>query len=273
MAGNSQHLRLVFCEFRCLWRRGLVFLAGDAAAELFARRITRGAFSMLRQMCFALGTLGCASVSLASPSELVVIGGTDLNRYGSSDWSSMTSLIDGGFDTVTVTSSITDAAVANADAMWVDIRGAFTALPADELAALSDFIASGRRVVFMGENVLWADWIVPVIAPFGGSFDGGTVFANALPTGAAPELTDGVTDVEIFSAGIASGGTALFDQNWATLWSDNFLTLLDSNVFDDVRFENNQAFAGNVVNWLSVPTPGTAGLLGLAAAAGLRRRR
>lgn len=228
---------------------------------------------MLREMCFGFGMLWCASVSLASPLDLVVIGGTDTNRYGSPAWSNMNSLIDQGFGNVIVTASITDAAVANADAMWVDIRAPFTALPADELVALSEFIASGRRVVFMGENVLWADWITPVIAPFGGSFDGGTVFGTALPTSAAPELTVGVADVQLFSAGIASGGTALFDQNWATLWSDNFLTLLDGNVFDDVRFGGNEPFAENVVSWLAVPTPGSAGLLGLAAVAGLRRRR
>jgi hypothetical protein len=217
----------------------------------------------MSKICFAVALAGAFAPSTLGQ-NLVVIQGTDRNFYGSSAWTSMTSVIDNRFDAVSVVSNLTASSIENADALWIDHRGAFTALPKAELDVLVDYIASGRRVVFMGENVLWDAWNRPVLEALGGGFAGGTVFATATPTDNAPELTDGVDGVPLASAGIASGGVALFDQNWATLWGDNVLTLLDGDAFATVRFNQGvEPFATNVVNWLAVPNVAT--MLPLAA--------
>lgn len=56
-------------------------------------------------------------------------------------------------------------------------------------------------------------------------------------------------------AGLVSGGMALFDKNWATLWGagQNVLTMLDVNVVDDDYWNdlNDAQFAQNVANWIS----------------------
>lgn len=206
--------------------------------------------------------------------DLVVIQGTDLNHYGSASWTQMTSLIDDTFASVSLVPALSAAALQNADALWVDHRGAFTALPQAEFNALMGFIASGRRVVFMGENVLWADWNRPVLEALGGGFVGGTVFANAMPTGASPELTAGVSGVQLTSAGIAQGGISLFDQNWATLWGENVLTLLDGDAFASPTFrDGNAAYAENVVDWLAVPGPAPVVAVTLGMLTVTRRRR
>ena len=98
--------------------------------------------------------------------------------------------------------------------------------------------------------------------------------------GAPTELTAGVAVTLVDSAGVAAGGTALFDQNWATLWGENVLTLLDVNAFSNAMWGtgNNAQFALNVAAWLAdstaTPIPGAAWLLGsgLAGLIALRRR-
>lgn len=209
----------------------------------------------------------------ASAQSLVVLQGSDLNYYGSATWTDMSALIDAGFGQVTVANVLESSALTGADALWIDQRGAFNTLTSGELGVLQDYIASGRRVVIMGENVLWTDWNNQILGLLGGSFVGGTVFGTMTPTGAAPELTDGVSGVDLFSSGIAEGGVALFDQNWATLWGSNVLTMLDTNPFDNIRFDGNRPFAENVVSWLAVPAPGTAGAMGFGLMLGASRRR
>jgi hypothetical protein len=60
------------------------------------------------------------------------------------------------------------------------------------------------------------------------------------------------------SVGIASGGTALFDENVVTLWANGgVLTMLDTNICDTNNWNtlDNATFCGNVANWIASPVP------------------
>jgi hypothetical protein len=90
------------------------------------------------------------------------------------------------------------------------------------------------------------------------------------------QLTDGVGSVIAPAHGVAFGGVALFSDNFATLWSDNVLTILDVDAFNDTYWNDadNAVFAQNVADWIATPVPvppavwlfgsGLVGLLGMA---------
>jgi len=94
------------------------------------------------------------------------------------------------------------------------------------------------------------------------------------------QLTSGVGGVYAPAHGVASGGEALFSENFATLWNDNVLTVLDVDAFNDTYWndQDNAAFAQNVAEWVAtatVPIPAAAWLFGsgLIGLVGMARRK
>ncbi len=193
--------------------------------------------------------------------------------YGGDGWTELTAVIDATFDSVAVVPDLSDLGqVLSFDRLWVDQRWVVGVLTDQELANIAAFINTGRRVVMIGENHTWEDWNNQILGLVGGSHVGqSSDTANPLNV---PPLTDGVGPIILDRAGVASGGTALFDINWSTLWGDNVVTALDINVWDDIHWGGSNAqFGNNVVEWLAVPAPATLTLLGVAGLIGSRRRR
>jgi hypothetical protein len=197
-----------------------------------------------------------ASILLSESSGNVGFG------YGFSSWSNFSTELDyaSGFGVTVVPSFENLTQMLESDALFLDQRWTSGSLSATELSNLATFISTGKRVVMVGENNFWTTWNNQILGLVGsshaGEYNGTTtpVFSH--------ELTAGVTSVSVGTAGLASisDGTALFDQNWATLWgsNQNVLTILDVNALDDTRWAGNGTFARNVASWLSSPsTPST----------------
>ena len=219
----------------------------------------------------------CALTGASAAQDLVVIQGADPSSsrfYGGAGWSQLSADIDAVFNSVNVSANLDDAgALAAADALWVDQRWTAGTLSGSEIAALQAFIDSGRRVVMIGENSVWSTWNTQILSTVGGTFAGDSN-GLATPTGAVPALTAGVGSIGLSAAGVASGGTALFDINFATLWGDNAVSVLDINIWQNTNYSgDNQQFGRNVIEWLAVPAPGSAALAGIAGLAVVRRRR
>jgi hypothetical protein len=151
------------------------------------------------------------------------------------------------------------------DALWIDQRGIEGRLAADEIQNVAAFIATGRRVVMIGEHQSWFIWNSDILSTVGGAPLYGTSGSGiATPVSSHP-LTAGVSQVSMPVTGIAVGGTPLFNVNFATLWGDSVLTILDENIFNSVYWStlDNAQFAGNVATWVTtaptaaVPEPGT----------------
>jgi hypothetical protein len=169
------------------------------------------------------------------------------------------------------------------DRLWIDFRADQSTLSAAELGLLTTFIASGRRMVFIGENSGWTNWNQSFLTLVGGTDVPACAFTNSA-TVYAHQLTAGVSSTTPACSSSANGGTALFGYNYATLWGaqQNVLTVLDSDVFDDNygTAADDQRFANNVAVWLATPavtpTPEPASVMlmvtGLVAIAGIRRR-
>jgi hypothetical protein len=163
----------------------------------------------------------------------------------------------------------------NYDALLLPARDPGDTLSAAEVAAISAFIATGRRVLLFGENDNWAPWNQQVVAIAGGSYVSepyDTFWGYASPL-VSNEITDGANSILGFWVGVAAGGTQLYsNKNFVTLWgaSNNVLTILDENVVEDgyQATADDARFTTNVANWLAgsrsaVPEPDTLALLGL----------
>ena len=200
------------------------------------------------------------------------------NTVGGGDWSgAFTSALasqPGGF----FFGSINNAAdVAKATAIFVVYRSPFatdTTLQPAGSANLTSFLATGGRVLLTGElNRGDASWDNSIL----GFASGGTAsvglndgFGNTAPI-VSNELTAGVGSVLLQGAGIAVGGSGqqLFDQNFATLWAPNLLTVLDSQPFRNLASpgSGDAIFRENVADWLGasqvapVPEPSTWAML------------
>ena len=198
--------------------------------------------------------------------------------YGNNYWDNMTTALNNACPNIDTASNFENLTqMLSYDALWLDARQTTSLLSTTELSNLSTFIGTGRRVVLMGENDNWTGWNNQILALGGGSY--GSHYNGIASPVVDNELTNGVSTVYLPTAGRAVGGTALFDQNFATLWGDNVLTVLDINFFSDYYWttEDNQVFAQNVANWVcasTVPLPGTVWLLsvGIAGLAVIRRK-
>jgi len=178
--------------------------------------------------------------------------------YGFYNWDNMTSYLntESGYGITTVSNFENYSQMAGFDALWLDQRWTGGTLSSTEIANITAFAATGKKVVLIGENNNWTTWNEQILSITGGTFGGNfSGNANAIVNN---EITAGVLSRYLPASGIVAtgGGTALFDQNFATLWKGNVLTVLDINVLDDVysgRASNDQ-FARNIAKWISTPT-------------------
>ena len=204
--------------------------------------------------------------------------------YGNSQWGNMTAAMDtatGG--NVTVTANLLNLAnMLTYDALWVDIIGVGATLGAAEINNIAAYIATGRCVVMIGENSNWSGWNSQITALGGGSYAGGG-FNGTTNTALAHDLTAGVSAIYAPAAGVAVGGTSLFDDNVATLWDGvNLLSILDTNIFSNSYWgsADNAVFARNVAEAIAncdgggdIPEPTTLVMLALAGAGLALRKR
>ncbi len=162
------------------------------------------------------------------------------------------------------------AQVMAADAIWINERWTTGSLSAKEMNNLAQFIATGRKVVFIGENNNWRTWNDQFLSIFG-------IATDPVPhywTGHQDpllqnSLTAGMTGLYISEGGVPLGGKPLFAAGVVSLFgpTDNVLTVLDSNVFEGnlSPFEGHQEFAFNTFRWIAtVPEPGVLSLFAIS---------
>jgi hypothetical protein len=231
----------------------------------------------LLTLFIVLGLLFCGQ-PVVHASLLVSTGNQYLGYgYGNFDWDNMTAAMNEVCTNIDTTTNFENLEqMLTYDALWLDIRPSDSFLSDEELSNLTTFINTGRKVVLMGENNNWTSWNNQILSLVGESYsDQYTGYASPVISNA---LTEGVSSVYLVACGLANGGTALFDSNFATLWGDNVLTVLNVNVFDDNYWDskNNGIFAQNVASWVCTPVPLPSTLLllgsGLLCLANYRRR-
>ncbi len=227
--------------------------------------------------------LGALLVPTAAAQNLLVSysGGTGGKGYGFSNTDYFSAAVDGAFESVTMTASLSDLGqVMSYDALLVDQRWRYGSLTAAEMSNLEAFIATGKKVVIFGEKVegsWWQTWNNQVMQVAGGQLDIASSQDILNVVGSDAILTQGVDSVRTVGAATVKGGTSFFEQNFATLWGGNVLTVMDTDVVDDRYWneQDNATFSGNIATWLAapVPAPSSAMGLGLVGLAALRRRR
>lgn len=127
----------------------------------------------------------------------------------------------------------------------VDQRGHNGMLSQVEVTQLKAFINTGKRVLIVGENAeIWGKWDAQLLGVVGGQLS--TSYDGRVRRTLQHPLTKNLPFMTAPFAGTAAGGTALFDQNFATLWGSHrsVLTVLDVNVFSDDL--GNATFFSNV---------------------------
>ncbi len=148
-------------------------------------------------------------------------------------------------------------------ALYVDLGSAGGQLAADEQATLTQYIASGRRVYFAGDNsVGWGEWNNSFLAVVGGVAGPDVLGLGLMSPIVNSEITAGVSSVTYQPTGSATGGTQWFDQNVMQLWGaeQNVLSVLEFGMLRDGRWTetSNAQLGQNVSAWLTeVPEPST----------------
>ena len=178
--------------------------------------------------------------------------------YGGNQWTSFSNQIDravtaSGGRTSTVTEMT--ASARDFDALLLDLRPNNVELSRAEITQLKSFIDSGKRVLLIGENdSVWEKWDLQLLDVVGGRLRTGGYDGEVHRVLQHP-LTKNLPTMQVPLAGTAIGGTALFDQNFATLWGERrtVLTVLDVNVFADDL--GTPTFQHNVAAWLASPVP------------------
>ncbi len=187
--------------------------------------------------------------------------------YGGYAWTGMTADLDaaaaaaGGV--VATATDLSDLSALEAyTGVWVDVRQPGTGtFAAGEAAALSAYVATGRRVVLVGGAAAsFPTWDAALLNLVGGT-DTGTVRQTtaAASSAAASPLTAGVSSVYSAygdtAASGASTGTPLFYPAVATVWGParNVALLLDDNVPGDdaAGRASNAAFDQNLAAWVT----------------------
>lgn len=215
-------------------------------------------------------------VDQASPYGGHYVGGSDMGIF-----TTKLAAQAGGYQIGSVGNA---SAVSGASALLIVTRdnnfGVNKSLTSAEKANITSFLATGKNVVIIGEGNFWDEWNADILGFASGTTAviGPVVSGNTSPV-TANALTAGVGSILLQGVGTTSGGTALFGQNFATLWKPNLLTVLDFQVFQDFGAE---PFRDNVATYLgttptaAVPEPSTwAMMIGGFALTGvaLRRRR
>lgn len=178
--------------------------------------------------------------------------------YGDVRYDNFSAELDARFASVTIITDLTDLnEMLQYDAIMVQIREWTAVLSSQESTNLSAYVATGRRVLMMGENNLWTGWNNSLLAVVGGSYSGREGDGVMTVLNPYSPLTDNVTSVDLPDGGLALGGLSLFNTNFATVWSgdgtENVVSMLDVNVFEDDRWNtlDGGQFATNVTQWLS----------------------
>jgi len=263
----------------------------ELARSRFVLTVTGFPMFNVRHLFIAAALTVAAIQPAAAQPRLGVIGGINDGglAYGvppNFEFTRVTNSLNaafGGAVNVTILANAENAgAVLGFDALWIDLRNGSNSLSSLERTALGQFITSGKRVIFMGENQGFRTWNNSFLTLVGGSATTVNISGTLTVAAAAAThpLTQGLTGLRTSSAGqaVGVGGTALFSQNVATLWGaqQNVLTYLDASNLDQARWNdpfvgglsNDGRFGNNMSAWLAapatvVPEPATYAMLGM----------
>jgi hypothetical protein len=192
----------------------------------------------------------------------------------------ITNVLDTAFNNnVMIVSNFNDLGTLGATAIWVD--GHTSSMPANDRAALMNFINSGHRVAMVGENSGFSGtWNSSILSVVGGSIGSDVSPGSSGAPLVVHPITDSIGEMEWggVAAGTATTGLQVFQRaNVVTLWGPqlNVLTVLDYDwLLTDLR--DNPRFRVNVANFLAVPEPSSFGLTGVGLILGtamIRRNR
>jgi hypothetical protein len=235
-----------------------------------------------------LALLATITAATADAQRLAVRLPTTVISWGSASFSNMQGAMTSAFGGVANVSTFTNiaslATLASSTALYLDLGPSSNSLTVAEQNTLSQYIASGRRVFFLGENTGWATWNADFLSVVGGSAGPNGTTGN-ITSIVNNVITAGVTSVAVTGPGTATGGTQLFNQNVMQLRGaqQNVFSSFDYNAFTNANWslENNARLGQNVSAWLAatptvvIPEPSTYALLGtgLVALIAIRRRR
>lgn len=209
----------------------------------------------------SVAPLDVTNIDIILDTEPMTLGMGLLNRdgfygYQGSASTQFTGIVDSEFSTVDVVGDFEDLnQLLQYRALVLDLpsNGSFT-LSASEMSNIQSYVASGGKVLVIGDQTYFQGWNESIAVLVGGTYVHQNTQGAISRVNVVPGLNANAATLSVAGATkITGGGTVLYGTGEVVLWGDKLLTQMDVDITRDgfIAQQQNAIYTQDVITWLN----------------------